>query len=130
MNTLFTLLINLILALTGLQVSTPAVEVPKASVLVKDDIPAVLEGPPCEYEDGSGGPLPCYWDAKQSGNGEGVSYWILSDETTFYDEPGLIDGYVTPDEEVICPKGWDRPLYNLDGYSWSTCIPDIDGGVG
>ena len=111
MAILISLLVNLILALT---LST-------APVPVKDEVLT------CEYEDGSGDKLPCYWNAQTSGNEEGLSYWILSDETTFYDEPGIEDGYVTPDEKVICPKGWDRPLYSLDGYSWSTCI---DGGVG
>lgn len=31
---------------------------------------------PCVNEDGSGGRLPCYWDAKTRGNGTGRSYWI------------------------------------------------------
>ena len=30
--------------------------------------------PPCVFEDGSGGPMPCYWDAATRGNGLGASY--------------------------------------------------------
>lgn len=33
--------------------------------------------PLCAYEDGSGTPvLPCFWDAKKSGNGKGSSYIV------------------------------------------------------
>lgn len=31
---------------------------------------------PCVHEDGSGGPLPCLWDASERGNGIGRSFWI------------------------------------------------------
>lgn len=154
MTIFISLLINLILALTGLQVSVPTPEVKstpapvvkapspvvkkapvkvkapakkaptkKAPVPVKDENPEVLTGNQCEYEDGSGDKLPCYWDAMNNGNNEGDSYWILSDETTFYDEEGIYDGYVTPDEKVICPEGWTRSWDNGDdGYRWSACM--------
>ena len=32
--------------------------------------------PDCTYEDGSGGPVPCVWDASERGNGEGRSYVV------------------------------------------------------
>jgi len=32
--------------------------------------------PPCTYEDGSGGPLPCIWLGDTMGNGRGLSYWV------------------------------------------------------
>lgn len=31
---------------------------------------------PCAYEDGSGGPLPCRWDAGTAGNGIGESFTV------------------------------------------------------
>ena len=34
--------------------------------------------PPCVWEDGSGGPLPCFWDAANRGNGLGASYIVTS----------------------------------------------------
>jgi len=34
--------------------------------------------PPCVWEDGSGGPLPCFWDAAHRGNGLGASYIVTS----------------------------------------------------
>lgn len=136
-----TLLINLLLALTVPQVSTPKVETPaptpkvhtvapvekapvekKAPIPVQEADPEVLTGNQCEYEDGSGDQLPCYWDAKNNGNHEGHSFWILSDGSTFYDEEGIYDGYVTPEEKVICPEGWDRSWDDGDGYLWSACM--------
>lgn len=39
-----------------------------------DTEPAPL--PPCAYEDGSGGPVPCYWDGSSMGNGIGDSYIV------------------------------------------------------
>jgi hypothetical protein len=35
-------------------------------------------GKPCSVEDGSEGPLPCYWDAAHMGNGKGNSFVILN----------------------------------------------------
>lgn len=35
----------------------------------------------CVYEDGSGGPTPCVWDAKHQGNGVGRSYIVWSGDT-------------------------------------------------
>jgi len=31
---------------------------------------------PCVFEDGSGGALPCLWDASKRGNHKGRSYWF------------------------------------------------------
>jgi hypothetical protein len=31
---------------------------------------------PCVFEDGSGGALPCLWDAAKRGNHKGRSYWF------------------------------------------------------
>ncbi len=31
---------------------------------------------PCVFEDGSGGPLPCFWNAAKQGNGVGRSFWV------------------------------------------------------
>lgn len=36
------------------------------------------ELPACAVEDGSSGPLPCMWDASKQGNGEGMSYIVLT----------------------------------------------------
>lgn len=40
--------------------------------------------PGCVNEDGSGGPLPCVWDARHMGDGHGDSFIIRRDETTRY----------------------------------------------
>lgn len=40
--------------------------------------------PPCVYEDGSGGPLPCYWDATTMGNRVGLSFWVDRHEKLHY----------------------------------------------
>lgn len=32
--------------------------------------------PDCVEEDGSGGPVPCYWDGTERGNGVGESYIV------------------------------------------------------
>lgn len=37
------------------------------------------ELPACVFEDGSGGPTPCYWDAEAQGNGRGDSYTVNAD---------------------------------------------------
>ena len=37
------------------------------------------ELPACVNEDGSGGPMPCVWDAEKRGNGEGQSVIVYSD---------------------------------------------------
>lgn len=37
-------------------------------------VPAVL--PPCVNEDGSGGPVPCLWNARTMGNGQGRSFVV------------------------------------------------------
>ncbi|WP_159795696.1 hypothetical protein [Puerhibacterium puerhi] len=47
-----------------------------------DDSPTNL--PPCEVEDGSTGPLPCFWNAKEQGNGEGRSFWLDAARQTHY----------------------------------------------
>lgn len=39
---------------------------------------------PCVYEDGSGGPLPCYWDGDTRGNRTGRSFIVHEDETITY----------------------------------------------
>jgi len=39
---------------------------------------------PCANEDGSGGTLPCYWDAQSRANGEGRSFTINSDGSYRY----------------------------------------------
>lgn len=48
------------------------------------DLPAVTDWthgfPPCAYEDGSGGPIPCYWDASTRGNGVGRSYIVWTED--------------------------------------------------
>lgn len=35
----------------------------------------------CKYEDGSGSPLPCYWDADSHGNGTGADVMHFPDGT-------------------------------------------------
>lgn len=42
--------------------------------------------PLCEYEDGSApsDSLPCFWDARTSGNMTGRSYWIDQNENVHY----------------------------------------------
>lgn len=42
-----------------------------AGTVAPDHNPAGPSIPPCVYEDGSGGPVPCYWDASERGNGIG-----------------------------------------------------------
>lgn len=42
--------------------------------------------PPCANEDGSGGSLPCHWDASKQGNGIGRSFAIWGDESITYDD--------------------------------------------
>lgn len=37
--------------------------------------------PPCENEDGPG---PCVWDAREMGNGRGLSFWITCDQVIHY----------------------------------------------
>ena len=37
--------------------------------------------PACVEEDGSVGPIPCYWDASTRGNGQGTSLVFLGDDT-------------------------------------------------
>lgn len=51
--------------------------------------------PACVSEDGSGGTLPCRWDATTRGNGTGESFVVYPDGTTVYD-----DGTVTAIGEV------------------------------
>lgn len=46
--------------------------------------PVPADAQPCAYEDGSGGQLPCYWDARQAGNGVGQSFWIDRRDRTHY----------------------------------------------
>lgn len=41
--------------------------------------------PPCASEDGSGGPIPCRWDASEAGNGIGRSFTIIDAHTWVYD---------------------------------------------
>ena len=43
-----------------------------------------IDMPHCNYEDGSGGSLPCYWNGSVAGNGEGRSYWISPNGRTHY----------------------------------------------
>lgn len=40
--------------------------------------------PPCANEDGSGGPLPCIWNAQTMGNHTGQSFVISYDDVTYY----------------------------------------------
>lgn len=40
---------------------------------------ATPELPACVNEDGSGGPMPCVWDAERRGNGEGQSVIVYGD---------------------------------------------------
>lgn len=40
--------------------------------------------PACVEEDGSGGPIPCYWDASTRGNGQGTSLVFLGDNAWIY----------------------------------------------
>lgn len=42
-------------------------------------LPDLTALPPCVYEDGSGGPIPCYWDARTRGNGIGESYAVWTE---------------------------------------------------
>lgn len=51
--------------------------------------PVPARAVPCVYEDGSGGPLPCYWDAGDMGNGVGNSFWIDRRDRTHYLNPVL-----------------------------------------
>ena len=45
------------------------------------DLPSMQ---PCVEEDGSGGSLPCFWDAQTRGNGIGRSFWIDSNGEFHY----------------------------------------------
>jgi hypothetical protein len=46
------------------------------------DATAPTHTPPCATEDGSGGPLPCYWNAGTAGNGIGESFTVHPDGPT------------------------------------------------
>lgn len=37
--------------------------------------------PACQYEEQDG---PCFWDAKTSGNGQGVSFFVDADNNVYY----------------------------------------------
>lgn len=57
---------------------------------------------PCVYEDGSGGPLPCYWDARLRGNHHGHSLWV-DRRRHFHYVSGLRAFYVR-----WLARGWHR----------------------
>lgn len=59
---------------------------PAPVVQVIDDAATPDPLPPCASEDGSGGPIPCRWDASKEGNGIGTSFTILDEHTWIYDD--------------------------------------------
>lgn len=71
-------------------------EAPAPEVAAASDAPVSSVGkqglPDCEFEDGPG---PCRWDAQRMGNGQGRSYTIDPNGTTFYDDakPAPVPGY-------------------------------------
>lgn len=46
--------------------------------------------PPCRWEDGSGQPGPCYWNAKVQGNGDGWSFVAMPDGKDKDDDKDLV----------------------------------------
>lgn len=69
--------------------------------------------PACAVEDGSSGPLPCYWDASAHGNGIGASYWIAT-------EPGDVD---YTGEVFYADGSFDCPAYTMSNDTGTGCVP-------
>ena len=63
--------------------------------------------PECVYEDGSGGPTPCYWDGKTSGNGKGDSYIIEAPKAKPAPEPDWTRGLPACEYEDSENCYWD-----------------------
>lgn len=66
---------------------------------VQAQTPISVTLPACENEDGSGGPIPCRWDAGESGNGEGLSFTIVAPNVYVYDS-GRVE-VVNPDTGLV-----------------------------
>lgn len=47
--------------------------------------PTMAPIPPCRYEDGSGQPGVCYWDARTMGNGQGDGVFVYDDGTLIFE---------------------------------------------
>lgn len=65
----------------------------------------------CTVEDGSSGPLPCYWDAKNSGNGEGESFVLNERREIIYshEEGGDLPRRETPIDIPADEVGYHEP---------------------
>lgn len=75
---------------------------------------------PCANEDGSGGPLPCVWDAQHVGNHVGQSFVITDGGVTIY----LVHAHVTFPPEGGTNMGCDDgyiPVDDDDGYPAVRC---------
>lgn len=68
--------------------------------------------PACLYEDGSGGSLPCHWDAAVQGNGTGESFVVNADGTLTYDAvptscdaDHYLENGACQEKTLSCPSG-------------------------
>lgn len=65
---------------------------------------------PCKYEDGSSGPLPCYWDAAHVGNHVGNSFWVDRARRFHYENDRLDFA------ETMTRRGWHRAIAPINGH--------------
>lgn len=83
--------------------------------------------PPCVHEDGSGGPLPCIWQADRSGNEFGESFIISDGGVTFY----LKHAQVMPQPDGGTYMRCDDGFVALDSPAgepvWVRCIQQQEG---
>ena len=63
---------------------TTMVVVGLASIIVTNPTVRAIPLPACAVEDGSTGPVPCAWDAREHGNGQGLSFIIHTDGSITY----------------------------------------------
>ena len=62
-----------IILATAIALSLTLLAAPQAPQAAPEQLPA------CVFEDGSGGPVPCFWDASERGNGLGTDVVIVLD---------------------------------------------------
>lgn len=85
MNRIARIALAALIALASLVISTSAASASAPTYTQRLHTMAAqvrAHGVPCATEDGSYGPLPCYWDARSMGNGRGESFVILNGGVT------------------------------------------------
>lgn len=70
---------------------------------------------PCAYEDGTGTPLPCYWDARTQGNRDVGALTAAFGLTGYVLYPGVDPESGDP---VACNETTDRTFICENGLEW------------